>query len=122
MPVAPVAAAMLGVELLWSLVHPPNPKSAVMLAGAGAVLASHALVNPMLHAICRFTPTCIASVHVVALPLQATLAAANVAAVLQGFPVWNRPDVLPFVDGPFEQMPQAAPSIVNAKGLGIPLL
>lgn len=33
------------------------------------------------------------------LPLcrQATLAAANVAATLQGYPVWNKPDVLPFV-------------------------
>ncbi|GAB4822543.1 hypothetical protein N2152v2_009589 [Parachlorella kessleri] len=50
---------------------------------------------------------------------MATLAAANVAAILQGYPVWNKPDVLPFVDGPFEQIPQAAPSIVNAKDLGL---
>lgn len=51
--------------------------------------------------------------------LQATLAAANVAAVLQGHPVWNKPDVLPFVDGPFDQIPKSAPSIVNAKELGL---
>ena len=52
--------------------------------------------------------------------MQATLAAANVAAHLQGFPVWTKPDVLPFVDGPFDAIPKAAPSIVNAKDLGIP--
>lgn len=51
---------------------------------------------------------------------MATLAAANVAAILQGFPVWNKPDVLPFVDGPFEHIPKAAPSIVNAKELSLP--
>lgn len=51
--------------------------------------------------------------------LQATLAACNVAATLQGHPAWNKADVLPFVDGPFEQIPKAAPSIVNAKELGL---
>ena len=53
-------------------------------------------------------------------PLQATLAACNVAATLQGHPVWTSADVLPFVDGPFERIPKAAPSIVNAKELGLP--
>ena len=51
--------------------------------------------------------------------LQATLAACNVAATLQGHPVWNKPDVLAFVDGAFEGIPHAAPSIVNAKELGL---
>ena len=50
---------------------------------------------------------------------QATLAACNVAATLQGYPAWNKPDVLPFVDGPFEDIPKAAPSLVNAKELGL---
>lgn len=50
---------------------------------------------------------------------MATLAATNVAAILQGYPVWNKPDVLLFVDGPFEQIPKAAPSIVNASELGL---
>ncbi|KAL4426060.1 hypothetical protein ABPG77_007856 [Micractinium sp. CCAP 211/92] len=50
---------------------------------------------------------------------MATLAACNVAATLQGHPAWNKPDVLPFVDGPFEDIPKAAPSIVNAKELGL---
>lgn len=50
---------------------------------------------------------------------QATLAACNVAATLQGHPAWNKPDVLPFVDGPFEGIPKAAPSLVNAKELGL---
>lgn len=51
---------------------------------------------------------------------MATLAAANVANRLLGNPVWSNPnDVIPFVDGPFEQMPKASPSIVNAKELGI---
>lgn len=42
---------------------------------------------------------------------MATLAAANVAAVLQGFPVWESDDVLAFLSG---DVPNAAPSIVNA--------
>jgi len=47
---------------------------------------------------------------------MATLAAANVTAILQGFPTWNRPDILPFLsDAP----PAAAPSILNAEELGI---
>lgn len=47
---------------------------------------------------------------------MATLAAANVAALLQGFPVWNGPDILPFIDG---DPPHAAPSVVNAADLGL---
>lgn len=50
---------------------------------------------------------------------MATLAACNVAATLKGYPAWTSQDVLPFVDGPFEHIPQAAPSIVNAKDLGL---
>lgn len=50
---------------------------------------------------------------------QATLAAANVAAVLSGYPVWNRTDILPFVEKPMAAVPRAAPSIVNAKELGL---
>lgn len=52
--------------------------------------------------------------------MQATLAAKNVAARLQDYPVWGKQDVLPFVDGPFDDIPKAAPSIVNAKELGLP--
>jgi len=48
---------------------------------------------------------------------MATLAASNVAAILMGYPVWQKPDVLPFLEG---EPPQAAPSILNAKELGIP--
>ena len=33
--------------------------------------------------------------------------------------MWTKQDVLPFVDGPFESIPKAAPSIVNAKDLGL---
>jgi hydroxypyruvate reductase 1 len=50
---------------------------------------------------------------------MATLAAKNVAAVLNGQPVWKSSDVLQFVDGPFDEIPSAAPSIVNAKELGL---
>ena len=54
------------------------------------------------------------------LPLQATLAAANVAAVLQGYSVWPQPDnVLPFIEKPVASLPRAAPSLVNAKELGL---
>jgi hydroxypyruvate reductase 1 len=48
---------------------------------------------------------------------MAILAAANVAAMLQGLPVWNRPDVTPFLG---QDPPRAAPSIVNAGELGLP--
>ncbi len=50
---------------------------------------------------------------------QATLAAANVAAVLRKYPVASKPDVLKWVDGEFEAVPKAAPSIVNATDLGL---
>ena len=47
---------------------------------------------------------------------MATLAASNVAAILRGLPAWQRPDISPFLEG----TPPAAPSILNAKELGIP--
>jgi hydroxypyruvate reductase 1 len=52
---------------------------------------------------------------------QATLAAANVAGVLQGYGAWTKPnDITPFLDGPIPSLPRAAPSIVNAKEIGLP--
>jgi len=45
---------------------------------------------------------------------MATLAAANVAAILQDYPVWESDDISPFLS---EKMPKAAPSIVNAADL-----
>ena len=48
---------------------------------------------------------------------MATLAAANVAGILQGYPAWQRPDIMPFLEG---DAPKAAPSILNAEALGIP--
>ena len=51
---------------------------------------------------------------------MATLAAANVAGVLQGFGAWGDPnDVAPFLEGAVASMPRAAPSIVNAKEVGL---
>lgn len=51
---------------------------------------------------------------------MATLAATNVAALIQGWPVWPRAitlsDVEPFLE---EAPPRAAPSIVNAAELGL---
>jgi hydroxypyruvate reductase 1 len=49
---------------------------------------------------------------------MATLAASNVAGILNGYPVWtDQNNILPFLgDNP----PQAAPSIVNARDLGLP--
>ncbi|MDJ0888210.1 MAG: NAD(P)-dependent oxidoreductase [Desulfobacterales bacterium] len=47
---------------------------------------------------------------------MATLAAANVAGQLMGYPVWNRPDILSFLEG---DLPVMAPSILNAKELGL---
>ena len=51
---------------------------------------------------------------------MATLAASNVAAILQGWPVSNDPSrILDFVEG---ERPMAAPSIVNAAELGLPTI
>jgi hydroxypyruvate reductase 1 len=47
---------------------------------------------------------------------MATLAASNVAGILSGYPAWNRPDILPFLEN---EAPKAAPSIVNAEELSI---
>ncbi len=47
---------------------------------------------------------------------MATLAAANVAALLQGHPPWTGDSVLPFLEG---DVPAAAPSVVNAAELGL---
>ncbi len=50
---------------------------------------------------------------------MAVLAASNVAAILLSCPVWNRSDVSAFLsDSPIK----AAPSIVNAKEAGLPIL
>ena len=49
---------------------------------------------------------------------MATLAASNVAGLLMGYPVWNRQDILPFLES---DAPQAAPSIVNADDLNLKL-
>jgi len=49
---------------------------------------------------------------------MATLAASNVAGLLSGYPAWNRPDIAEFLEG---ESPKVAPSILNAKELGIPL-
>ena len=49
---------------------------------------------------------------------MATLAASNVAAILQGYPAWQRSDIAPFLEG---DAPKAAPSILNADALGIDL-
>lgn len=49
---------------------------------------------------------------------MATLAAGNIAGMIRGDAVWNRPDILPFLkDNP----PNAAPSILNAEALGLPI-
>ena len=47
---------------------------------------------------------------------MASLAACNVAAMLQGYPVCGDGNVLPFLEG---APPKAAPSIVNARELGL---
>ncbi|MGB5750497.1 MAG: NAD(P)-dependent oxidoreductase [Desulfobacterales bacterium] len=49
---------------------------------------------------------------------MATLAASNVAGLLMGYPVWNHPDILPFLES---DSPKAAPSIVNADDLKLPV-
>lgn len=49
---------------------------------------------------------------------MAALAAGNVAGILLGYPVWNKPDIRPFLQG---RPPMAAPSILNARELGLPM-
>jgi hypothetical protein len=49
---------------------------------------------------------------------MAILAASNVAAILLGYPVWGRPDILGFLT---PDSPRAAPSILNASELGLRL-
>ena len=49
---------------------------------------------------------------------MAMLAASNVAGILMGYPAWQNPNILPFLGN---EPPQATPSILNAKELGIPL-
>ena len=49
---------------------------------------------------------------------MATLAASNIAAIMTGYPVWQETDILPFLDAP---APKAAPSILNAGDLSLPL-
>ena len=47
---------------------------------------------------------------------MAILAASNVAGLLNSYPVWNQPDILPFLG---DDPPPAAPSILNAEELGL---
>jgi len=47
---------------------------------------------------------------------MAILAAGNVAGLLSGYPVWNRPDISSFLGS---DPPAAAPSILNADQLGL---
>ena len=49
---------------------------------------------------------------------MAALAAANVAGILLGYPVWQGKDVSPFLG---DQPPKAAPSIVNRAELKLPI-
>lgn len=49
---------------------------------------------------------------------MAILAASNVAGLLSGYPVWNRPDILSFLGS---DPPAAAPSVLNAEELGLAL-
>lgn len=49
---------------------------------------------------------------------MATLAASNVAGILMGYPAWQKPDITPFLGN---EPPKAAPSILNANEVGVPL-
>ena len=49
---------------------------------------------------------------------MSTLAACNVAAMLQGLPAWNKPDISGFLEG---GIPPFAASVVNAAEVGYPV-
>jgi hydroxypyruvate reductase 1 len=60
---------------------------------------------------------------------MATIAALNIASILKGYPCWSSGDMTPFVgepggsgEAPSQVPPQAAPSILNAKELGLQFL
>ncbi len=59
----------------------------------------------------------IASATVYSREGMATLAASNVAGMLQGFPAWNKADISGFLEGDF---PKYAASVVNANEVGYP--
>jgi len=46
------------------------------------------------------------------------LAAANIAGILMGYPVWNRSNMEPFLNA---DLPKTAPSIMNTTELNLPL-
>jgi len=48
---------------------------------------------------------------------MATLAASNVAGILLGYPAWQKPDITSFLGN---EPPKAAPSILNAREVGVP--
>jgi hydroxypyruvate reductase 1 len=49
---------------------------------------------------------------------MATLAAANVAGILLGYPVWEKTDISTFLEG---APPRAIPSLLNGQEVGIPV-
>jgi hydroxypyruvate reductase 1 len=49
---------------------------------------------------------------------MATLAAANVAGILLGYPVWEKTDISTFLEG---ASPRAIPSLLNGQEVGIPV-
>jgi glycerate dehydrogenase len=49
---------------------------------------------------------------------MATLAVSNVIGLMMGYPAWNKPNILPFLE---KTPPKAAPNVINAKALGISL-
>lgn len=53
---------------------------------------------------------------------MATLAAANVAACVNGLPAYNKQDITPYLEAPLNGIPAAAPSIVNAQDIGMKTL
>lgn len=59
----------------------------------------------------------IASATIWAREGMAIIAASNVAGILMGYPAWQNPDITLFIDN---EPPKAAPSILNAKEVGIP--
>lgn len=53
---------------------------------------------------------------------MATLAAANVAACVNGMPAFNQLDITAYLEAPIASLPPAAPSIVNAKDINMKVL
>jgi hydroxypyruvate reductase 1 len=119
-----------GLSELPNAVIVPHIASASMWTRSGMVSSARQPGCVLAAGRVRLPPVCDARMPAASLTrarvapkrTQATLAAANVAAVLQGFPASKQPDINAYLEAPIASLPQAAPSIVNAADINMALV